>query len=64
MMSASEIVEVIKQRRDTFWDQQIVGTLSDPLAHSEADLARAKADEYDDLLVKIGAITPQEAKSA
>jgi len=64
MMNASEIVEVIKRRRDEFWDLQIVGTASDPLDYSAADLARAKADEYDRLLVEIGAITPREAKSA
>jgi hypothetical protein len=64
MMNASEIVEAIKRRRDSFWDQQIVGTASDPLVYSEAAVARAKADEYDDLLVEIGAITSQEAKSA
>jgi hypothetical protein len=62
MMSASEIVEAIKRRRDAFWDRQI--TSDDPPIYSEADLARAKADEYDNLLVEIGAITPQEAKSA
>jgi hypothetical protein len=64
MMNASEIVEVIKRRRDSFWDLQIEGTSSDDPVYSGADLARAKADEYDDLLVEIGAITPQEARSA
>jgi hypothetical protein len=63
-MDVSQIVEAIKQRRDLFWDRQVLGTASDPLVYSEAALARAIADEYDSLLVQLGAITPQQAKSA
>ena len=63
-MDAAQIVEAIKQRRDLFWDRQVLGTASDPLVYSEAELARAIADEYDSLLVQLGAITPQQAKSA
>ena len=63
-MDASQIVEAIKQRRDLFWDRQVLGTASDPLLYSEAELARAIADEYDSLLVQLGAISPQQAKSA
>jgi hypothetical protein len=53
-MEASQIVEVIKRRRDTFWDRQIVGTASDLLTYSDAGVARAIADEYDSLLAEIG----------
>ena len=63
-MDALQIVEAIKQRRDLFWDRQVLGTASDPLLYSEAELARAIADEYDSLLVQVGVITPQQAKSA
>jgi hypothetical protein len=46
-MDAAQIVEAIKQRRDMFWDRQTLGTASDPPVYSEAELARAVADEYD-----------------
>ena len=63
-MDALQIVEAIKKRRDLFWDRQVLGTASDPLLYSEPDLARSIADEYDSLLVQLGAISPQQAKSA
>jgi hypothetical protein len=63
-MDAAQIVEAIKRRRDLFWDRQVLGTVSDPLAYSEAELARAIADEYDSLLAEVKVITPQQAKSA
>jgi hypothetical protein len=63
-MDALQIVEAIKQRRDLFWDRQVLGTASESPLYSEAELARAIADEYDSLLVQLGAITPQQAKSA
>jgi len=62
-MDAAQIVEAIKQRRDQFWDRQTLGTASGPLVYSEAELARAIADEYGSLLIQLGAITPQQAKS-
>jgi hypothetical protein len=34
------------------------------VVYSEAGVARAVADEYDQLLIQIGAIGPAEAKSA
>jgi hypothetical protein len=52
-MEADKIVEIIKKRRDQFWDSQIVGTGADPLTATGADVARAIADEYDDLLAEI-----------
>jgi hypothetical protein len=63
-MDALQIVDAIKQRRDLFWDRQVLGTASDPPLFSEAELARAIADEYDSLLVQLGAISPQQAKGA
>ena len=63
-MDTSQIVESIKQRRDLYWDRQIMGTASDPAVYSEAELARAIAEEYDSLLIQLGVITPQQAKSA
>ena len=63
-MDSVQIVEAIKQRRDLFWDRQILGTASDPPVYSEAELAKAIADEYDSLLIQLGVITPQQAKSA
>jgi hypothetical protein len=63
-MDALQIVDAIKQRRDLFWDRQVLGTASDPPLFSEAELARAIADEYDSLLVQLGAIFPQQAKGA
>jgi len=51
-MDAAQIVEAIKRRRDLFWDRQVLGTASDPLVYSEAELARAIADEYDSLLAE------------
>lgn len=63
-MDAAQIVETIKHRRDLFWDRQILGTASDPPVYSEAEMARAIADEYDSLLIQLGANTPHQAKSA
>jgi hypothetical protein len=63
-MDALQIVEAIKQRRDLFWDRQILGKASDSAVYSEAELARALADEYDSLLIQLGVVTPQQAKSA
>ena len=65
-MDVAQIVEAIKQRRDQFWDRQTLGTASDPPAYSEAELARAVADEYDSLLIQLGVInsrTSQERMS-
>jgi len=61
-MDTSQIVDVIRKRRDMFWDRQILGAASDPPVYSEAELARAIADEYDSLLIELGAITSRQAK--
>jgi hypothetical protein len=63
-MDASQIVELIRKRRNAFWDRQIVGTASDPLSYTDAGVARAIADEYDSLLAEIGNVTPLKTKSA
>jgi len=63
-MDAPHIIEIIKQHRDDFWDRQTIGCESDDPVYSEPELARLMADEYDRLLIQIGAITPSEAKSA
>lgn len=63
-MDAAQIVEAIMQRRDLFWDRQILSTASDPPVYSEAEFARAIADEYDNLLIQLGVITPEQGKSA
>jgi hypothetical protein len=61
-MDVAQIVEAIKQRRDQFWDRQTLGTSSDPPVYSEAELARAIADEYDSLLIQLGVITPRTSQ--
>ena len=53
-MTSSEIVTIIKKRRDDFFDAQIGGTSNDPLEYTSADVKRAIADEYDSLLLEIG----------
>lgn len=63
-MDTSQIVDIIKKRRDMFWDRQILGAASDPPIYSEAEFARAIADEYDSLLIELGAITSRQAKGA
>jgi hypothetical protein len=64
MHTAEQIVEAVKRRRDAAFDSQILGSSSDPREYTAADVMRAIADEYDALLIEIGAIAPQEAKSA
>jgi hypothetical protein len=61
-MDAAQIISTIKRRQDEFWDKQIAPD-GDPV-YSEAELARAISDEYDSLLIEIGAIKPSEAKNA
>ena len=53
-MDAVEIIKIIKRRKDEFSDLQLIGTAEDPPVFSEADVARAKADEYESLLAEIG----------
>ena len=53
-MDAKQIIEIIKRRRDEFWDRQVGGATSDPDHGEAAQRARDMADEYDDLLAEIG----------
>ena len=52
-MDAQSIIEVIKRRRNQFWDQQTLGSSRDPDGGEAAQQARAIADEYDSLLAEI-----------
>lgn len=54
VMDAVEIIKIINRRKDEFSDLQLIGTAEDPPVFSEADVARAKADEYESLLAEIG----------
>jgi hypothetical protein len=47
------IIEVIEKRRDGFRDSSSIGTASDPLVASAAQVAWEKADEYDSLLAEL-----------
>ena len=53
-MEAKQIIEIIKKRRDEFWDRQIGSSTSDPDNGAAAQRARDIADEYDSLLAEIG----------
>ncbi len=52
-MTADEIIALIKNRREKFFDAQILGTADDPPVASQAGVYRAISDEYDDLLAEI-----------
>jgi hypothetical protein len=52
-VDAVEIIKIINRRKDEFSDSQLIGTADDPPVFSEADVARAKADEYESLLAEI-----------
>jgi hypothetical protein len=52
-MDANQIIEIIKKRRDEFWDRQIGGSASDPDSGEAAQRARDIADEYDSLLAEV-----------
>jgi hypothetical protein len=53
VMDAVEIIKIIKKRKEEFSDLQLIGTAEDHPVFSEADVARAKADEYESLLAEI-----------
>lgn len=50
---ARQIVELIKQRKDWFFDAQAAGTADDPKLFSGAEANRMIADEYEALLSEI-----------
>lgn len=53
-MDAKQIIEIIKKRRDDYWDRQIGSSHSDPDNLEAAQRARGIAEEYDSLLAEIG----------
>jgi len=59
-VDASEIIAIIKKRRDDYFDSQIAGTASDPLVYTAAEVSRAIADEYDSLLLEIQEEKPEQ----
>jgi hypothetical protein len=52
-MDFERIVEIIKNRRDALRDSASIGTASDPLVASTAQVAWEKAEEYDSLLAEL-----------
>ncbi|MGD0416340.1 MAG: hypothetical protein ABSA80_13360 [Terriglobales bacterium] len=60
-MDAADIIKIIKRRKDEFSDLQLIGTAEDLPVFSEADVVRAKADEYDSLLAEIEGLNRRSA---
>jgi hypothetical protein len=58
-MDAAQIISIIRHRQAEFWDMLRVND-----AVYDSAIARAVVNEYDALLIEIGAIKPEEAKSA
>jgi hypothetical protein len=58
-MEGSEIVTIIKQRRDEWWDRMQVG----PDPNLDLSTASAIVNEYDELLTEIGANKTEERKT-
>ena len=52
-MDFERIVAIIEKRRDAFRDSSSIGTASDPLVASAAQVAWEKAEEYDSLLAEL-----------
>ena len=52
-VNASRIIQLIRGRREKFFEAQMLSNEDDPVIATQADLARAIADEYDDLLSEI-----------
>jgi hypothetical protein len=50
---SARIIEIIEKRRDALRDVASIGTASDPLVASAAQVAWEKAQEYDSLLAEI-----------
>lgn len=63
-MESREIVAIITRRRDFFVGSRTIGSANDPLSSAAAEIARAISDEYESLLVEIGAIKSYHRKSA
>ena len=52
-MDVNSIIRLIKEHRERFFDAQIAGVADDPLVATRAEVYRAIADEYDELLSEI-----------
>ena len=52
-MDLNRIIESIGKRRVAFRDSSSIGTASDPLVASAAQVAWEKAEEYDSLLAEL-----------
>jgi hypothetical protein len=55
-MDFSRIVEIIEKRRDAFRDLSSIGTASDPLVVSAAQVGWDGAEECDSLLAELKAL--------
>jgi hypothetical protein len=51
-MEAQEIIDVIRKRRNAFWDRQLIDS-EDAEVLAEAEFAKRVADEYESLLDEI-----------
>lgn len=51
-MEAQQIIEVIRKRRDAFWERQLIDS-EDADVLAEAEYAKRVTDEYDSLLDEI-----------
>jgi hypothetical protein len=54
-MEAYEIIEIIRKRRDAFWERQLIDS-EDAGVVAEAEYAKRVADEYDSLLNELNRI--------
>jgi hypothetical protein len=51
-MEAQQIIEVIRKRRDAFWERQLIDS-EDADVLAQAEYAKRVTDEYDSLLDEI-----------
>jgi hypothetical protein len=58
-MDTQTTIAIIKRRRDQFWDQQTIGSASDPDGGAAAQRTRDIVDEYDSLLAEIEGENPK-----
>ena len=50
---ANNVIRLIREHREKFFEAQILSNEDDPLVATQAEVSRAIADEYDDLLSEI-----------
>jgi hypothetical protein len=58
-MEAQDIIDVIRRRRDAYWERQVVIS-DDPDALAEEQYAKRVTEEYDSLLEEIKRIQKTE----